>query len=61
MYLLRATLSLSLKEIGGLFDNKDHTTVMHAIKRVGDLRTSDPAFAARLDKLSKGISRGEQR
>ncbi len=61
MYLLRATLSLSLKEIGGLFNNKDHTTVMHAIKRVGDLRASDPAFAARLDKLSKGINRGEQR
>jgi chromosomal replication initiator protein len=61
MYLLRATLSLSLKEIGGLFDNKDHTTVMHAIKRVGDLRASDPAFAARLDKLSKGINSGEQR
>jgi chromosomal replication initiator protein len=61
MYLLRATLSLSLKEIGCLFDNKDHTTVMHAIKRVGDLRISDPAFAARLEKLSKGISRGEQR
>ena len=61
MYLLRATLSLSLKEIGGLFDNKDHTTVMHAIKRVGDLKVKDPAFAARLEKLSKGISRGEQR
>lgn len=59
MYLLRATLSLSLKEIGGLFGNKDHTTVMHAIKRVGNLRTSDPVFASRLEKLSKGISRGE--
>jgi len=61
MYVLRATLSLSLKEIGGLFDNKDHTTVMHAIKRVGDLKTKDPAFASRLEKLSKGISRGEPR
>ncbi|MBN2465221.1 chromosomal replication initiator protein DnaA [candidate division WOR-3 bacterium] len=59
MYLMRASLSLSLKEIGGLFGNKDHTTVMHAIKRVGDLRTSDPAFAAKIEKLSKGISRGE--
>jgi chromosomal replication initiator protein len=58
MYLLRASLSLSLKEIGCLFGNKDHTTVMHAIKRVGDLRTCDPAFAARLEKLSKGITRG---
>jgi len=61
MYVLRATLSLSLKEIGGLFGNKDHTTVMHAIKRVGELKIKDPAFAARLDKLSKGISRGEPR
>jgi chromosomal replication initiator protein len=61
MYLLRAALNLSLKEIGGLFGNKDHTTVMHALKRVSELKSSDPAFAARLDKLSKGISRGEQR
>jgi len=61
MYLLRSTLSLSLKEIGALFGNKDHTTVMHAIKRVSDLRTKDPAFAARLDKLQNGISSGRQR
>lgn len=59
MYILRATISLSLKEIGSLFGNKDHTTVMHAIKRVGDLRASDPLFAARLEKLTKQISRGE--
>lgn len=58
MYVLRSTLSLSLKEVGRLFDNKDHTTVMHAIKRVGDLKISDPAFSARLDKLLKEISRG---
>jgi chromosomal replication initiator protein len=61
MYVLRSTLSLSLKEIGGLFGNKDHTTVMHAVKRVGDLRIKDPAFASRLEKLTKEISRGEPR
>jgi chromosomal replication initiator protein len=61
MYVLRTTLSLSLKEIGSLFDDKDHTTVMHAIKRVNELRTNDPGFAARLEKLSKGINRGELR
>jgi chromosomal replication initiator protein len=61
MYLLRSTLSLSLKEIGGLFGNKDHTTVMHAVRRVGNLRTTDPSFAARLDKLAKGINLGETR
>jgi len=61
MYMLRTTLSLSLKEIGSLFDDKDHTTVMHAIRKVSDLRTKDPDFAARLDKLSAGINRGEPR
>ena len=47
MYLLRAALSLSLKEIGGLFGNKDHTTVMHACRKItqslrepGDLRST---------------------
>jgi chromosomal replication initiator protein len=60
MYVLRATMKLSLKEIGNLFGNKDHTTVMHAIKRVGELKTEDPAFDARLDKLLKGIRGGEQ-
>jgi chromosomal replication initiator protein len=59
MYILRTTLSLSLKEIGALFGDKDHTTVMHAIKRVSELMIKDPAFAARLEKLTKGISRGE--
>jgi chromosomal replication initiator protein len=61
MYVLRTKLSLSLKEIGSLFDGKDHTTVMHAIKRVSELRTKDPTFDARLEKLSKGINGGEPR
>jgi chromosomal replication initiator protein len=59
MFVLRAKLSLSLKEIGGLFGDKDHTTVMHALRKVSELSIKDPAFAARLEKLSKGISRGE--
>jgi chromosomal replication initiator protein len=60
MYVLRATMRLSLKEIGNLFGNKDHTTVMHAIKRVGELKTQEPAFDARLEKLLKGIKGVEQ-
>jgi chromosomal replication initiator protein len=61
MYLLRTTLSLSLKEIGAFFDGKDHTTVMHAIKKVEDLRIKDPTFASQVEKLARGISRGEPR
>ena len=59
MYLMRANLSLSLKEVGYHFGGKDHTTVMHAVSKIEELRVNDPVFANRLNKLTKGISRGE--
>jgi chromosomal replication initiator protein len=61
MYIIRKTLNLSLKEIGLLFDGKDHTTVMHALAKVEEIRVKDPSFANRLEKLTRGVSRGEPR
>jgi chromosomal replication initiator protein len=58
MYLMRTKLGLSLKEIGGRFGGKDHTTVMHAIAKIEDLKVRDVAFESRLRKLVDGISRG---
>ncbi len=57
MYLLRANTTLSLKEIGRCLGNKDHTTVMHAIDKVEQLRALDPAFAHQLDQLTSRIAR----
>jgi chromosomal replication initiator protein len=34
MYLCRELTNLSFKEIGGVFGNKDHSTVIHAVKRI---------------------------
>ena len=61
MYLMRTYLKLSLKEIGYYFGNRDHTTVMHAVEKIEELRVRDPAFAAKVEKLAKGINRGEVR
>ncbi len=58
MYLMRRKLDLSLKEIGFCFGGRDHTTVMHAIDKVEQLKTRDVSFCARLKKLHAGISRG---
>ena len=58
MYLLRKKMSLSLKEIGTCFGNRDHTTVMHAIEKIERLRINDTTFAGQLEKLFSGINRG---
>jgi len=44
MWLARHTTLLSLPDIGRGF-GRDHTTVIHAIKRVEELLRTDPDFA----------------
>jgi chromosomal replication initiator protein len=34
MYLLRVDYQLPLEEVGSLFSNRDHTTVMHAVDKI---------------------------
>lgn len=41
MYLARAHTGLSYKEIGRAFGNKDHSTVIHAVKRVETLKAKE--------------------
>jgi chromosomal replication initiator protein len=41
MWLTRELTPHSLPEIGEAFGGRDHTTVMHACRTVGDLRTKD--------------------
>ena len=51
MYLARQKTRYSLEEIGGYFGGRDHTTVMHAIRTIGDYRRTDDAFAAQLERI----------
>jgi hypothetical protein len=45
MYLSKQLTSRSLPEIGRKFGGRDHTTVMHAVKKVEELVAGDAAFA----------------
>ncbi|MBT4488758.1 MAG: chromosomal replication initiator protein DnaA, partial [Rhodospirillaceae bacterium] len=53
MYLAKQLTTRSLPEIGRKFGGRDHTTVMHAVKRIEELRQTDAALAEDIDLLRR--------
>jgi chromosomal replication initiator protein len=53
MYLSKQLTARSLPEIGRKFGGRDHTTVMHAVKKVEELRQADASFAEDVDLLRR--------
>ena len=57
MYLSRKLTTRSLPEIGRRFGGRDHTTVLHACRRVEELCAEDAAFRQEVDFLQQMLSR----
>jgi chromosomal replication initiator protein len=53
MYLAKQLTQRSLPEIGRKFGGRDHTTVMHAVRKVDELRSSDSTFAEDVELLRR--------
>ena len=53
MYLSKQFTARSLPEIGRKFGGRDHTTVMHAVRKVEDLRRTDSQLNDDLIRLSR--------
>ena len=53
MYLAKQLTSRSLPEIGRKFGGRDHTTVMHAVKKVEELRKADASFGEDVELLRR--------
>ena len=53
MYLAKQLTSRSLPEIGRKFGGRDHTTVMHAVRKIEELKTTDSSFAEDVDLLRR--------
>jgi chromosomal replication initiator protein len=53
MYLAKQLTTRSLPEIGRKFGGRDHTTVMHAIRKVEELRATDSSFAEDIELLRR--------
>ncbi len=59
MYLCRQRLKCSFPELGRAFGNRDHTTVMSAVRRVEALRAKDPQVNAHLEAIEQRLAASE--
>ena len=55
MYLCKQMTSRSLPEIGRRFGGRDHTTVMHGVRRIEELKVSDGQIAEDLELLRRAL------
>jgi chromosomal replication initiator protein len=55
MYLCKQLTSRSLPEIGRRFGGRDHTTVMHGVKRIDELKQQDAQIAEDLEILRRTL------
>jgi chromosomal replication initiator protein len=53
MYLAKQLTTRSLPEIGRKFGGRDHTTVMHAVRKIEELKGTDPSLAEDVELLRR--------
>lgn len=53
MYLSKQLTTCSLPEIGRKFEGRDHTTVLHAVKKVNELIQSEPSISEDVEILKR--------
>ena len=57
MYLARTLTTRSLPEIGKLFNNLHHTTVLHACERIRHIKSYDAPLRTLIDELTAALRR----
>ncbi len=55
MYLAKTLTLRSLPEIGRRFGGRDHTTVLHAVRKIDRLMTGDRALADEIEVLKRAV------
>ena len=55
MYLCKQLTSRSLPETGRRFGGRDHTTVMHGVRRIEALRVQDGQIAEDIEMLRRTL------
>jgi chromosomal replication initiator protein len=55
MYLAKNLTTRSYPDIGRRFGNRDHTTVLHAVRRIEQLKGEDASIAADVDAITRKL------
>ena len=55
MWLAKQLTTRSLPDIGRRFGGRDHTTVLHAVRRIDQLKSEDPVIARDVDVLLRKL------
>jgi chromosomal replication initiator protein len=55
MWLAKQITTRSLPDIGRRFGGRDHTTVLHAVRRIEQLKAEDPVLARDVDQLLRKL------
>src|SRR6202023_2925898 len=58
MYLAKTLTLRSLPEIGRRFGGRDHTTVLHAVRKIENLVNTDSALAEEIELLKRQLQEG---
>ena len=56
MYLIRKLTNFSLKDIGAVFEGRDHSTVLSSIKRIEKKMSESDDFSGRIRDITSNIS-----
>lgn len=57
MYLIRELMDLPLVQIGAAFGGRDHSTVIHSIRKVESALESDPSMRKSVERIREALSR----
>ncbi|MBE7216984.1 MAG: chromosomal replication initiator protein DnaA [Caulobacteraceae bacterium] len=55
MFLCKQLTTRSYPDIGRRFGNRDHTTVLHAVRQIEKLKAEDPTLAADVEALTRKL------
>ena len=55
MYLAKQNTTNSLPDIGRKFSNRDHTTVIHAVKKIEELMKKDNEIRQNVTEIKKRL------